>query len=31
MTAAKTHHKARVHRAWRHNAERMALKWVLSL
>jgi hypothetical protein len=29
--AAKTHHKARAHRAWRRNAERMARNWALSL
>jgi hypothetical protein len=29
--AAKTHPKARAHRAWRRNAERKALKWALSL
>jgi hypothetical protein len=29
--AAKRHPKARAHRAWRCNAERMALKWALSL
>jgi hypothetical protein len=29
--AAKTHPKARAHRAWRRNAEHMALKWALSL
>jgi hypothetical protein len=29
--AAKTHPKARAHRAWRRNAERMARKWARSL
>jgi hypothetical protein len=29
--AAKTHPKARAHRAWRRNAERMQRNWVLSL
>jgi hypothetical protein len=29
--AAKTHPKARAHRAWRRKAERMALKWMLWL
>jgi hypothetical protein len=27
MKGAKTHHKARAHRAWRRNAERMARHW----
>jgi predicted site-specific integrase-resolvase len=27
MKGAKMHHKARAHRAWRRNAERMARKW----
>jgi hypothetical protein len=31
MTGDKTHHKARAHRAWRRNAERMARNWALSL
>jgi hypothetical protein len=31
MKGAKTHHKARAHRAWRRNAERMARKWARSL
>jgi hypothetical protein len=29
--AAKKHPKARAHRAWRHNAERMERNWTLSL
>jgi hypothetical protein len=31
MNGAKTHHKARAHRAWRRNAERMARNWERSL
>jgi hypothetical protein len=31
MNGAKAHHKARAHRAWRRNAERMARKWARSL
>ena len=31
MKGAKTHHKARTHRAWRRNAERMARNWALAL
>jgi hypothetical protein len=31
QTAAKTHPKARAHRAWRLNAERMQRNWALAL
>jgi hypothetical protein len=31
MKGAKTHHKARAHRAWRRNAERMARNWARTL
>ncbi len=31
MKGAKTHHKARAHRAWRRNAERMERNWALAL
>jgi hypothetical protein len=31
MKGAKTHNKARTHRAWRRNAERMARNWAQAL
>ena len=31
MSGAKTHNKARAHRAWRRNAERMARHWAEAL
>ena len=31
MKGAKTHHKARAHRAWQRNAERMARNWAQAL
>jgi hypothetical protein len=31
MKGTKTHHKARAHRAWRRNAERMARNWGRAL